>query len=106
VTDPPGNVVSSNMSYVANLVLNDTGDQVTLLACDAGSPSVIDTLDYGVLGLTPALSNASIERIDPLAPTQDASNWGFTLADRGGPILGGGYTPGGTPGAVNTIAAP
>jgi hypothetical protein len=106
VTDQPGNVVYSSFLYFGNLVLNDNGDQVALFACEAGVPAVIDALDYGVLGLTPALSNASIERIDPLGFTQDASNWGFTLADRGGPIFGGGYTPGGTPGAANTIAAP
>jgi hypothetical protein len=105
VTDQPGNVVYSNFLYFGNLVLNNSGDQVTLFGCNGTTPVVIDSLDYGLLGLTQPTHNVSLERVDPAAVTQSAPNWAFSLANAGGPILGGGYTPGGTPGKKNTRAS-
>jgi hypothetical protein len=104
VTDQPGNVVYSNLQYFANLVLADTGDEVTLLDCVGSVPVILDALDYGDLSLPQTPRNVSLERIDPLSPTQDSSNWGFTLAD--GPPIGYDYCPGGTPGEENTLTSP
>jgi hypothetical protein len=103
VTDQPGNVVYDHFEYFGNLVLANGGDQVTLFTCDAAAnPVIIDSLDYSQFDLS-NLHNRSLERISPFAPTQDESNWGYTTANAGGP-QGGGYVPGGTPGAINTIA--
>lgn len=106
VTDQPGNIVFGGSVSYWNLVLNDLGDQVTLFHCDGVTPIVTDSLDYDTLGVSQTPRNVSLERIDPSGTTQDASNWGFSLVDAGGPIYGGGYTPGGTPGAQNTLTGP
>lgn len=103
VTDQPGNVVYDSFLYFGNLVLANGGDQVTLFGCDAAAdPDVVDSLDYSQFDLS-NLHNRSLERISPFEPTQDEDNWGYTTANAGGPLPGG-YVPGGTPGAVNTIA--
>jgi hypothetical protein len=104
VTDQPGNVVYNHFQYLGNVVLANGGDQVTLLRCSGGSPAVIDTLDYGTLGLGVSASNVSIERITPGRPTQDGTNWGFSTAPTGTQDPNSGYTKGGTPGALNSIA--
>jgi hypothetical protein len=104
VTDQPGNVVYSSFLYFGNLVLNDEGDQVTLFGCNGTTPEIIDSLDYGALGLAKTLSNRSLERIDPTATTQDGSNWAVTTQPTSGQPYGGAYTPGGTPGQKNTCA--
>ncbi|TKD02471.1 lamin tail domain-containing protein [Polyangium fumosum] len=106
VTDQPGNVVYSSFVYLGNIVLNDDGDQVTVFGCNGATPVVLASLDYGALGLAKCARNVSLERKDPLGETQSASRWGFSKAPAGGQILGGGYTPGGTPGAKNTKAGP
>lgn len=106
VTDQPGNVVYDSFLYLGNLVLANGGDQVTLFTCTTSAPVVpvvLDSLDYAQLPLA-NVYNRSLERISPLAPTQDASNWGYTTAPAGGQPSGGAYQPGGTPGALNTIA--
>jgi hypothetical protein len=103
VTDQPGNVVYDTFLYLGNLVLADGGDQVTIFTCDAGTPVIVDALDYSLLPLT-NLHNRSLERISPLASTQDAASWGYTIAPTGGQPYGGAYQPGGTPGAENTLA--
>jgi lamin tail-like protein len=104
VTDGPGNINYTEMQDFGNLVLNDNGDQVTVLRCSGITPVIIDSLDYGALGIGEASPNVSIERIDPNGPTQSASNWGFTLVPPGtnNPF---GYSPGGTPGAVNSLTS-
>ena len=103
VTDQPGNVVYSSFVYLGNLVLNDEGDQVTVLGCNGASTVVLASLDYGALGMAKTARNVSLERKDPFGAAQSATNWGFSTAAAGGPILGGGYTAGGTPGQKNTI---
>jgi hypothetical protein len=103
VTDQPGHLVYDSFLYFGNLVLADGGDQVTLFTCAAGTPVIVDALDYGPF--TPiTFSNKSLERISPFAPTQDTSNWGYTTQPTAGQPYGGAYTPGGTPGAPNTLA--
>ncbi len=104
VTDQPGNVVYDQLEYFTNLVLNDGGDQVAIFACQGNHAEVTDAFDWSTLELLQTPHNVSLERISPSAPTQDVGNWGFTTANPGGPLYGGGYTPGGTPGAINTIA--
>jgi hypothetical protein len=104
VTDQPGNVVYSSFLYFGNLVLNDDGDQVTLFGCNGATPVIIDSLDYGTLGLEKTLHNRSLERIDPTTTTQDAANWAPTTAYTAGMPYGGAYTSGGTPGQKNTRA--
>lgn len=105
VTDRPGNIVYDRFLYFGNLVLADGGDQVTLFTCGPmGEPVLLDSFDYTEFDLR-SLSNRSLERISPSAPTQDMSNWGYTTAPTEGQPYGGAFTPGGTPGAVNTLAS-
>jgi hypothetical protein len=102
VTDQPGNVVYASFLYLGNLVLNDEGDQITLLGCNGTTPAVLASFDYSASGFSQTARNVSLERVAATGASQDPSNWGFTQTPSGGPILGGGYTPGGTPGAKNT----
>ncbi len=105
VTDQPGNVNDSAMLYPGNLVLNDQGDQVTVLRCDGTTPVILDSLNYDTLGLPEAAENVSIERLDPAAPTQLASNWGFTSVAPGTKDALDRYVAGGTPGRANSQAS-
>lgn len=103
VTDQPGNIVYSSFLYFGNLVLADGGDQVTVFTCDAGTPVILDAFNYSGFPFQ-SFSNRSLERISPFAPTQDMGNWGYTTAPSAGQPYGGAFTPGGTPGTVNTLA--
>jgi hypothetical protein len=104
VTDQPGNLVYSPTSC-GSLVLNDAGDNVTLLKCDGSQPVVLDAVDYGTLGQGDPPANVSLERVRPDWATQDSLNWGRTLVPPG-TNPGSGYVPGGTPGAPNTLCQP
>jgi lamin tail-like protein/nuclease A inhibitor-like protein len=104
VTDRPGNLVYDHFVFFGNMVLANGGDQVTLMRCGTSGPSAIDSLDYGALGLGVAASNVSIERIDPAAATQSSSNWGLSTAPAAAQAPNNGYSRGGTPGGVNSLA--
>jgi len=104
VNDQPGNVIYNSFQYFGNLVLANGGDQVTIFTCDgAADPVIVDSFDYSEFDFI-NWHNRSLERISPFEPTQDLSNWGYTTAPTAGMPYGGVYTPGGTPGAENTIA--
>src|SRR5690606_38804643 len=79
VTDQPGNVVYDTFKFLGNLVLANGGDQVTVLTCNAGTPVIVDSLDYSQFDVS-SLHNRSLERISPFEPTQDESNWGTSTA--------------------------
>jgi len=97
----PNTVNYTDQVFFSNIVLNDGGDQVSLIRCDGATPVVIDSFDYATLGLGETPANVSLERIDPDGATQDASNWAFTLVPPGANT--GEYVPGGTPGAKNSV---
>ena len=106
VTDQPNTYVYSNSS-IANIVLLDSGDQVTLLKCENGVPVVVDSVvlsdvqPIGILG-----HNISIERVDPAVASNVRSNWKFTKGISRTDLNLSGYVPGGTPGGVNTVSCP
>ena len=102
ITNQPGNLVYDHFEFGGTLVLNDSGDQVTLLRCQGG-PQVIDSLNYATLGLGQTLHNVSLERRSADCPTQDTGTWGASVASAGGLDLNGGYTTGGTPGRANSL---
>lgn len=103
VTDVPGNLVYDHFVNFGSIVLNDGGDEVTLMRCSGETAVIIDRLDYRALGLGDGLYNFSIERINPNGPTQDVYNWEFSAAPPGYPDPNGGYTRGGTPGGPSSF---
>jgi hypothetical protein len=104
ITDQPGNLNYNSFVFFGDLVLNDHGDQVTVLRCTGTTPVILDSLNYATLGLGEAAENVSIERIDPDGPTQSAANWGFTTVAPGQADPLGNYVAGGTPGRANSLS--
>jgi len=87
---------------VSNIVLLDSGDQVTILRCVNGVPTVVDSLDLSAWGDTSTGHNISWERVSATETTQLSTNWKEHRAVSKSSVSYSGYLPGGTPGALNT----
>ncbi|MCH7859014.1 MAG: lamin tail domain-containing protein [Candidatus Marinimicrobia bacterium] len=59
-------------------ILNNTGDQVTLLSPAA---AIIDAVDYALLA--PTSPGRSLEKVSPLLPSQDSSSWVVSPSSQG-----------------------
>ena len=103
VTDQPNHFVYGNVTaHVSNIVLLDSGDQVTILRCVNGVPTVVDSLDLSAWGDTSTGHNISWERVSATETTQLSTNWKKHRAVSSSSVSYAGYLPGGTPGALNT----
>lgn len=90
---PPDSVIFSGPIHRASLLLDNGGDVIRL---HSAAGALLDELSYEPSWHLPERSvtrGVSLERISPIAPTDDSANWTSSVADEGA-----------TPGRENSVA--